>query len=106
MSARAGTLTDDDVEFEILHGGIENLFDIRLKPVDLIDKQHIAEFKVREDGGQIALQLDQRARGGAEMCGHFVRDDGSQCGLAQSWGAIQQYVIERLAAFAASLDGD
>ena len=106
MRARAGTLADDDVKFEILHRGIEDLFDVRLQPVNFVDEQDVAEFQVREDCGQVAFELDQRAGGCAKVRAHFVRDDGGEGCLAESGWAVEQDVIERLATFARGLNGN
>ena len=47
MRPGARSLPNDDVEFEIFHGGIEDFLDVRLKPVDLIDKENVAIIEIR-----------------------------------------------------------
>src|ERR1041385_3577531 len=47
MGARSRPLTDDDVQFEVLHCRIEYFFDVRLQAMNFINKQNIPEFKVR-----------------------------------------------------------
>ena len=71
MRARARSLADDDVELVILHRRIEDFFDVGLKPVNLVDEQHVAKFEIRQNGGEIAFELDQRAGGGAEIARPF-----------------------------------
>ena len=88
MRAGARALTNNDVELEVLHRGVEDFFDIWLKPVNLIDKQHITEFQIRQNGGQVAFHLDQRPSRGAEVRSHFVRDHGRKSRLAQSRRAV------------------
>ena len=106
MRTRAGALTDDDVELEILHRGIEDLFDVRLQAMNLVDEQDVAEFQIREDRGQVAFELDQRAGGCPKVSPHFVRDDRGQGCLAEPRRAIEQDVIERLAPSSRSLNGN
>ena len=60
--SRARALADDDVELEVLHRRIEDLLDRRRHAVDLVDEQHFARLQVREDAGEIAGLLDDRAR--------------------------------------------
>ena len=40
--SRARALPDHDVELEVLHRGIEDLFDRRRHAVNLVDEQHFA----------------------------------------------------------------
>src|SRR6266850_516862 len=101
----AGPLTDDDVELEVLHRGIEDFLDIGLEPMNLVDEKHIAEFEVCQNRSQITLHLDQRAGGRTESCPHFVGNNGSECCLTQPGRTIQKNVVERLTALARGLDG-
>src|ERR1051326_3141576 len=55
----ARSLADDDIELEILHCRIEDFFNIRLQAVDFVDEQNIPELQVRQDGGEIAFELNQ-----------------------------------------------
>src|SRR3546814_3741009 len=48
--ARRRPLADDEVEMEILHGGIEHFLDRRGEPVDLVDEQHVARSEERRVG--------------------------------------------------------
>src|SRR5262249_50178837 len=76
QAVRSGArpLTDDDVELEVLHRRIEDLFDVGLEAVDFVDEQYVAEFEVRENRCEIAFELDQWPGGRAEARTHFVRD--------------------------------
>ena len=55
--ARRRPLADDEVELEILHGGIENLFHVRTEAMNFIDKQHIVGLKIGHDGRDVARFL-------------------------------------------------
>src|SRR5207249_5365299 len=85
MGPGTRTLADDDVEFEILHRGIKDLFDAGLQTMNLVDKQDVAEFKIRQYRRQIAFQLDQWSRSCPKMRAHFICNHGSQCRLAEAW---------------------
>ncbi len=92
--ARRGALADDQVELEILHGGVEHFLDRRLQPVDLIDEQDIPGLEVCQDCGEVAGALDHRAGGGAEADAELAGDDLGERGLAEAGGAVQQYVVQ------------
>ena len=71
---RPRPFADDQVELEILHRGIEDFFDRRRQPMDLVDEQHIAGCEVGEQCGKIAGRLNDRPRGGAEADPELARD--------------------------------
>ena len=73
MGAGTGALPDYNVELIIFHCGIENLFDVRLQAVNLVDKEDVRTFKVRQNRGQVTLDLYQWARRRTEIGRHFVR---------------------------------
>ena len=50
--------------------------------------------------------LEDRAGGGAEAHAHFARYDLGEGGLAQAGGAVEEDVVQRLAARAGGLDED
>ena len=104
--ARRRALADDEVELEILHGGIEDFLDRRIEPVDLVDEQHVALFEIGEQRREVAGLGDHRARGGAEIDAELARDDLGERGLAEAGRADQQHVVERLAAALRRLDED
>jgi len=74
--------------------------------VDFVDKQNVAGAHVGQDGRQVAGVLDGRAGGVADVGIHLVGHDLGQCRLAQTGRAVEQHVVERLAAGAGSLDQD
>ena len=102
--ARARPLADDDVELVVLHRRIEDLLDRRRQPVDLVDEQHLVRLQVGQHAGQVAGLLDHRAGGGADRHAHLVADDVGERRLAEPGRAVEQHVIERLAAAARGRD--
>ena len=60
--ARRRPFADQQVELEVLHRRIQDLFDRRRQAVDLVDEEHVARFEVREERREIAGPLDRRAR--------------------------------------------
>src|SRR5438093_10362886 len=106
MGSGTRTLADDDVKFEILHRGIKDFFDVGLQTMNLVDKQDVAEFKIRQYRRQIAFQLDQWSRSCPKMRAHFICNHRSQCRLAEAWRTIEQDMVERLTALSSSLDSN
>ena len=74
--------------------------------MNLVDEEHIARFEIGQDRGQIAGTLDGRTGGDAHVDLHLVRHDVRQAGLAQSRRAVEQDVIQRLAALPGRLNQD
>jgi hypothetical protein len=70
--ARRRPFADDEVELEVLHGGIEDLLHRRIEPVDLVDEEHVALFEVRQLRREVARLGDDRAGGGAEADAEFL----------------------------------
>ena len=105
-AARARPGPDHDVDLELLHRGIEHLLDAGRQAVDFVDEEHVARVQRAEDAGQVALPLDGRAGGGAQRDAELAGDDPRQRGLAQTGRAVEQQVVERLAAPGGRLDRD
>jgi hypothetical protein len=72
--------------------------------VDLVDEEDIAGLQVREDGNEVTLPLDRRARCDPEADPHFDGDDRRQGGLAKPRGAVEENVVERLTSSFRRLD--
>src|SRR4051812_8929406 len=104
--ARAGALADGDRQPAVLHGGVEGLLQRAVEPVDLVDEEHRARLERGEEGGDVALALERRARRLHERHLELAGDDLGQRRLAQPGRAGEQQVIERVAARARRLDGD
>ena len=62
--------------------------------------------EVGEDADQVARLLDRRPGGGAHRHAHLVGDDVGERRLAEPGRAVQQHVIERLAALLRGRDRD
>ncbi len=101
---RRRSLADDEIELEILHRRIEHLLHRRIKPMNLVDEQHVALFEIGQQRREIAGLGDHRTGGGAEADAKLARHDLRQRGLAEPRGTDEQHVVERLAAFARGVD--
>src|SRR6185295_2562641 len=105
---RAGRrpLADHQVERAVLHRRVEHLLDRRSEAVDLVDEQDVAVLEVGEQRREIAGLGDYRARSGAEADAHLARQDPGERGLAESRRAVEQDMVERLAAALRGVDED
>src|SRR5580704_17525515 len=68
--ARRRPGADDEVELEILHRRIENLFDRRIKTMNLVDEQHISRLEIRELSPEVEWKLTPSSR--ATICASVV----------------------------------
>src|SRR5438270_13280472 len=73
--------------------------------MDLIDKQDLLILKIRNDSGQVALDLQQGSGGGLEVNSKLIGDDIGERGFAQAGGTVEQNVVHGFAARASSFDG-
>ena len=104
--ARRRPLADDEVELEILHGGIEDLLHRRIQAMDLVDEQHVAGLQIGQQRREIAGARDHRAGGGAEADAELAGDDLGQRRLAEARRPEEQHMVEGLAAGAGGGDED
>ena len=74
--------------------------------MDLVDEEHVVLLEVREDGGEVAGALDGGAGGDAHGDAHLGGDDVGERGLAEAGRAVEEQVVERLAALLGGVDGD
>src|SRR5688572_21482613 len=72
----------------------------------LVDEQHLAGLKVRQDRGQVPGPLDRGAAGDADRNAELVGDDVGERGLAHAGRSMQRDMVERLAAALRGLDED
>ena len=105
-AAGAGPLTDDEVEGEVLHGGVEDLLHGAREPVHFIDEQDVTGFEVGENGREVSGTLDGGAGGDASLGAHLVGDNGREGRLAEAGWAVEQHVVQGLAALTSGRDGD
>ena len=99
-------LPEHDVELEVLHGRIQDLFHRAGEPVDLVDEQDVALVEVGEDGGQVAGPHQRRARRDAQAHAHLGGHDAGHRRLAQAGRAGEQEVVGGLAPLAGGLEHD
>ena len=89
---------DRDINMEIFHGGVQELFDRSGQAMDLVDEQHISSLEFQKHADQIfGLHQDRsrcRMRGGAK----FIGDDSSQGGLAKPRRPMQKNMVQSAAA--------
>ena len=102
--ARRRSFADHQVERAVLHRRIEHLLDRRIEAVDLVDEQDVAVLEIGEQRGEIARLGDHRAGGGAKADAHLAREDSGERRLAEPGRAVEQHVVERLAAALRRLD--
>ena len=74
--------------------------------MDLVDEEDVARLQIGQQRGEIAGALDDRPGGRAEADAQLARDDLRQRRLAEAGRAVEQHVIERLAALARRRDED
>ncbi len=74
--------------------------------MDLVDEEDVALLEVGEQADEVARPLEHRARAGAEVDAHFLREQDRERRLAEAGRAEKQRVVERLLAGARGLDRD
>ena len=99
-------LADDEVDLEILHGGVQGFFHGRGQPVDFVDEQHVVGLQVRQDRGQVAGVVQDEPGGRTDAAAHFPGDDVRDGGLAQAGRAVEDGVVQGFAAAFGRLDAD
>jgi hypothetical protein len=103
--AGAGPAADHEVEAVVLEGGVEDLLDLGVEPVDLVHEEDLAVLERGEEGGEVSRALDHGPRGGLDRHPELVRDDVSEARLAHPGGAEEKHVVDGLAPRARRLDG-
>ncbi len=64
--------------------------------MDLVDEEDLAVLNAAEDAREIEFLLQHGAGSLREGNVEFLRDDGTERGLAQTGWPVKQYVVERL----------
>ena len=72
--------------------------------MDLVDEQDVAVLEVGQQRGEVAGLGDHRAGRGAEADAHLAREDAGQRRLAEPRRAVEQHMVERLAAALRGVD--
>ncbi len=99
-------LADDDIDRVVLHGGVKDLLDRTIEPVDLVHEQNVIFLQVGQQCRQITGLFDRRSGGDAHVHTHLVCDDGSHRRLAKTRRAVEQHVVERLTAQTCRINAD
>ena len=94
--AGAGSLAEDDVQLEVLHGRVQDLLDGSAQAMDLVHEEHVAFDQVGQDGGQVAGPHQGRPGGDPEAGAHLVGDDPGQRGLPQARWTSEEEVVDGL----------
>ena len=87
-----------DVDTEVLHGAVEILLDDGRQTVYLVDEEHVVGLQRGEQSGQVAGLVEHRAAGGLDAHAELVGDDVAEGRLAETRRAVEQHMVERLAA--------
>src|SRR6266436_8370865 len=82
MDAGAWALADDEVDAKIFHRRVEDFFYGGLETMDFVEEEDFLRFEGSEDGGEVALALEEGAGAGLDGDGQLVGDDLRQGGLA------------------------
>ncbi len=74
--------------------------------MDLVDEQDVAVLEVGQQRGEVARLGDHRAGRGAEADAHLAGEDPGERRLPEPRRAVEQHVVERLAAALRGIDED
>src|SRR5262245_40812662 len=103
--ARIHAALHHEVHREILHRRIQQLFHHPRKTMDLVDEEDVVLVEVGQDPHEAAAPLHRPAGGRDEVRAHLVGDHARERGLAQTGWAVEQDVIDALAAAPGGFDG-
>ena len=104
--ASGRALVDNDIDPEVLNGGVEILFDDFGQAVNFIDEEDISLLKSSEETGEIACFFNRGTRGGANGGIHFRAQDVGESGFPKSRRSTEEKVIEGLRASAGGVEKD
>ena len=102
---RLEALVDDPGDEEVLHCGVEDLLDDAGEAVYLVDEEDLVLLELREGGDHVAGPLDGGAGGGLDADAELGCDDVREGGLAEAGRAVEEDVVEGLAALPGGDDG-
>ena len=95
--ARCHALAEHDVDAEVFHDRIDELFDRAGEPVDLVDKQDGSFGGIGQERQDVLLLVERRPARDAELDPQLVVQDRREGGLAQTGGTIEEDMGQRLA---------
>ena len=104
--ASGRALVDNDIDPEVLNGGVEILFDDFGQAVNFIDEEDISLLKSSEETGEIACFFNRGTRSGANGGIHFRAQDVGESGFPESRRSTEEKVIEGLGASAGGVEKD
>ena len=104
--ASGRALVDNDIDPEVLNGGVEILFDDFGQAVNFIDEEDISLLKSSKETGEIACFFNRGTRGGANGGIHFRAQDVGESGFPESRRSTEEKVIEGLGASAGGVEKD
>ena len=94
-----GAFADDDVQPEVLQGGIHGFLNGGVQSVNFVYEEDVAGLKRGQQRGDVSGALQGGAGGGVEPSAHFAGDDDGQSGFSESGRPEEQGVIQGFAAF-------
>lgn len=104
--ASGRALVDNDIDPEVLNGGVEILFDDFGQAVNFIDEEDISLLKSSEETGEIACFFNRGTRSGANGGIHFRAQDVGESGFPESRRSTEEKMIEGLGASAGGVEKD
>ena len=102
---RLEALVDDPGNEEVLHCGVEDLLDDAGEPVYLVDEEDLVLLELGEGCDHVAGPLDGGAGSGLDADAELGGDDVCESGLAEAGRAVEEDVVEGLAALPGGDDG-
>jgi len=94
---RLGSFREADVDSPVFHRWVEEFFDDRSEPMDLIDKEDITFTEIRERADEVTRLFERRAGSRSDIHAELSRDQLGQGRLAEAWWAEEECVVEGLA---------
>lgn len=104
--AGVGAGVDDDVEFVVLHGGVEVFLDGGVQAVDFVDEEDIAFLQAGENACEVACFFDLWAGCGVELGANGGGDDVGEGSFPQSRWAGEEDMVEDVVAHFGGLDAE
>ena len=104
--ARGEARVDGDVDAEVFHRGVDELFDGDGEAVDFVDEEDVAVAKACEGGDEVGASGEGGAAGDLDFAAHFLGEDVCETSFAQAWWAVEERVFEWFASLACGVDGD
>ena len=103
---RSRAFPHDDVDLEVLHGGVQDLLDGTGEPVDLVDEENVTFLQFREDGREVPGAFEGRTAGDMESHTHLGGHDARHCCLAEPGRTGEENVIGSLTALLCGTEHD